>query len=55
MLRAIAALMSVLLLGAAAPLAAQGSDTGVQVRRPHLLLVPESMSVMPLYQTAGRP
>jgi predicted Zn-dependent protease len=43
MLRAIAALMSVLLLGAAAPLAAQSTDTGVQVRKPHVLLVPESM------------
>jgi predicted Zn-dependent protease len=43
MLRAIAALMSVLLLGAATPLAAQSTDTGVQVRRPRLLLVPESM------------
>jgi predicted Zn-dependent protease len=43
MLRAIAALMAALLLGAAGPPAAQSTDTGVQVKRAYLLLVPESM------------
>jgi Zn-dependent protease with chaperone function len=42
MVRAIVPLVAALLLGVGAPLAAQTAD-GVQVRKPRLLLVPESM------------
>ncbi len=41
--RTVVAALAALLLGAAAPLSAQTADTGVQVRKPRLLLVPESM------------
>jgi predicted Zn-dependent protease len=43
MFRAIAPLVAALLIGVTAPLAAQTAETGVQVRKPRLLLVPESM------------
>jgi predicted Zn-dependent protease len=41
--RTVAPWVAALLLGFAAPLAAQTADGGVQVRKPRLLLVPESM------------
>jgi predicted Zn-dependent protease len=41
--RTVAPVLAVLLLGVVAPLAAQSTDAGVQVRKPRLLLVPESM------------
>ncbi|HTT11804.1 MAG TPA: hypothetical protein VMG60_13000 [Burkholderiaceae bacterium] len=43
MLRAIAPLVAALLIGATGPLGAQSADAGVAVRKPRLLLVPESM------------
>ena len=44
MLRVVAPLVAALLVGAtAAPLAAQTADAGVAVRKPRLLLIPESM------------
>lgn len=41
--RTVAPVLAALLLGLAVPVAAQTADTGVQVRKPRLLLVPESM------------
>jgi len=43
MVRPLALGLAALLVGLVTPLAAQTSDSGVQVRKPRLLLVPESM------------
>jgi len=43
MVRPVVSLLAALLIGATSALAAQAADSGVQVRKPRLLLVPESM------------
>src|SRR5262245_49441376 len=43
MVRKLATLLAALLVGLSSPLAAQTADGGVQVKKPRLLLVPESM------------